>query len=90
MVGSAANQLALTVKAGQPSYPIRSTAKVTVQVNLPNRKSAAGAEIALAAVDEALFELEPNRSWDLLAAMLQRRIYGIKTSTAQMQVKCRK
>jgi len=65
-VGTAANQLAVTVKADQPSYAIRTTAKVNIQVNLPNGKPAAGAEIALAAVDEALLELEPNRSWNLL------------------------
>ncbi|MFC5474777.1 alpha-2-macroglobulin family protein [Paraherbaspirillum soli] len=86
MVGTAANQLAVTVKADQPSYAIRTTAKVNIQVNLPNGKPAAGAEIALAAVDEALLELEPNRSWNLLEAMLQRRSYGVETSTAQMQV----
>ncbi|WP_413541687.1 alpha-2-macroglobulin family protein [Collimonas humicola] len=85
-VGSAANQLAVTVKADQPSYAIRTTAKVNIQVNLPGGKPAAGAEIALAAVDEALLELEPNKSWDLLQAMLQRRSYGVETSTAQMQV----
>ncbi len=85
-VGTAANQLAVTVKADQPSYAIRTTAKVNIQVNLPNGKPAAGAEIALAAVDEALLELEPNRSWNLLEAMLQRRSYGVETSTAQMQV----
>ncbi|WP_370446375.1 alpha-2-macroglobulin [Glaciimonas sp. PCH181] len=86
MVGTAGNQLAVIVKADQPSYPIRSIAKMTIQVNLPNGKPAAGAEIAVAAVDEALLELEPNRSWDLLGAMLQRRSYGVETSTAQMQV----
>ena len=85
-VGTAANQLAVTVKADQPSYAIRTTAKVNIQVNLPNGKPAAGAEIALAAVDEALLELEPNKSWNLLEAMLQRRSYGVETSTAQMQV----
>ncbi|MEB0164788.1 alpha-2-macroglobulin family protein, partial [Glaciimonas sp. CA11.2] len=86
MVGTAANQLAVTVKADQPSYAIRTVAKVTIQANLPNGKPAARAEIAVAAVDEALLELEPNRSWDLLQAMLQRRSYGVETSTAQMQV----
>ncbi|WP_240162370.1 alpha-2-macroglobulin [Glaciimonas sp. PAMC28666] len=86
MVGTAANQLAVTVKADHPSYAIRTTAKVTIQANLPNGKPAAGAEVAVAAVDEALLELEPNRSWDLLEAMLQRRSYGVETSTAQMQV----
>ncbi|MDP5007749.1 MAG: alpha-2-macroglobulin, partial [Glaciimonas sp.] len=86
MVGTKAHQINVTVKADKPSYTIRSTAKVTIQATLPNGQPAAGAEIALAAVDEALLELEPNRSWDLLEAMLQRRSYGVETATAQMQV----
>lgn len=85
-VGAAAHQLTVKVTADKPSYPIRSTAKVTVQVNLPNGKPAAGAEVAFAAVDEALLELQPNTSWDLLTAMLQRRSYGVETATAHMQV----
>ncbi|CAN5847311.1 MG2 domain-containing protein [soil metagenome] len=85
-VGSAAHKLAVTVTTDKNSYPIRASAKATVQVMLPNGKPAAGAEIALAAVDEALLELQPNGSWDLLRAMLQRRSYGVETATAQMQV----
>src|SRR5690606_26096503 len=46
----------------------------------------AGAEVALAAVDEALLELAPNRSWELLAAMMGQRGLEVWTSTAQMQV----
>ncbi len=58
-----------------------------VRVVLPGGKPApAGTQIALAAVDEALLELMPNRSWDLLDAMLQRRAYGVETSTAQMEI----
>ncbi len=85
-VGGAAHQLKVNVSSDKPAYPIRSVAKVTVQVALPDGKPAAGAEIALAAVDEALLELEPNTSWELLPAMLQRRSYGVETATAQMQV----
>ncbi|GGC93326.1 Ig-like domain-containing alpha-2-macroglobulin family protein [Undibacterium terreum] len=85
-VGTQGNQLGVTVTSDKSSYPIRSTAKVSFQVLLPSGKPAAGAEVAVAAVDEALLELQPNTSWDLLAAMIQRRSYGIETSTAQMQV----
>jgi uncharacterized protein YfaS (alpha-2-macroglobulin family) len=46
----------------------------------------AGTEIALAAVDEALLELAPNPSWDLLSAMMGERGIEVWTSTAQMQV----
>ncbi|MDB5838083.1 MAG: alpha-2-macroglobulin domain protein, partial [Herminiimonas sp.] len=85
-VGARAHQLDVKVVADQSSYPIRGTAKITVQVKLPDGRPAAGAEFALAAVDEALLELQPNSSWDLLNAMLQRRSYGVETATAQMQV----
>ena len=46
----------------------------------------ADTEIAVAAVDEALLELAPNRSWDLLAAMMGERGIEVWTSTAQLQV----
>ncbi|MCX7219746.1 MAG: MG2 domain-containing protein, partial [Burkholderiales bacterium] len=85
-VGTAAHKLAVTVTTDKTTYAIRTSAKATVQVLLPNGKPAAGAEIAIAAVDEALLELQPNGSWDLLSAMLQRRSYGVETATAQMQV----
>jgi hypothetical protein len=42
--------------------------------------------VALAAVDQALLELMPNRSWNLLDAMLQRRAWGVQTATAQMEI----
>ncbi|RZI90802.1 MAG: alpha-2-macroglobulin, partial [Variovorax sp.] len=38
------------------------------------------------AVDQALLELMPNDSWNLLEAMLQRRSWGVSTSTAQMEI----
>ena len=40
----------------------------------------------MAAVDQALLELMPNASWNLLEAMLQRRSWGVQTSTAQMEI----
>jgi len=42
--------------------------------------------VAVAAVDEGLLELMPNRSWELLSAMMGRRAYDVRTATAQMQV----
>lgn len=86
-VGSAGHQLAVTVTPDKPVYSIRKTATVRVQVKLPNGQPVpAGTEVAFAAVDEALLELQPNTSWNLLDAMLQRRSYGVETSTAQLQV----
>lgn len=86
-IGNAGHKLAVTVTPDKTVYAIRKTAVVKVQVKLPNGKPApAGTEVAFAAVDEALLELQPNHSWDLLEAMLQRRSYGIETATAQLQV----
>jgi uncharacterized protein YfaS (alpha-2-macroglobulin family) len=59
---------------------------VTITAKLPDGKPAANAEVALAAVDQALLELMPNASWNLLDAMLQRRSWGVETSTAQMEI----
>ena len=85
-VGAAAHRLGVRVGTPQTSYPVRGRALATVQVTLPDGRPAAGAEVALAAVDEALLELQPNDSWDLLPAMLQRRSYGVQTATAQLQI----
>lgn len=85
-VGTRAHQLEVSVTSDKPSYPIRSKAQITVSAKLPDGKPAAGAEVALAAVDQALLELMPNDSWNLLNAMLQRRSWGVSTSTAQMEI----
>ncbi len=85
-VGTKAHQLDVSVKPDKESYAVRSQAKVTIQVKLPSGQPAANAEVALAAVDQALLELMPNSSWGLLDAMLQRRAWGVETSTAQMEI----
>ena len=85
-VGTRAHELVVSVKADKESYAVRSQAKVTITVKLPNGQPAANAEVALAAVDQALLELMPNSSWNLLDAMLQRRSWGVETSTAQMEI----
>ena len=85
-VGTQAHQLDIKVTANKESYAVRSTATVTITAKLPNGQPAANAEVALAAVDQALLELMPNTSWGLLDAMLQRRSWGVETSTAQMEI----
>lgn len=86
-VGTAAHKLAVTVTPDAKTYTVRGKAHVKVRVQLPGGKAApAGTQVAVAAVDEALLELMPNDSWDLLDAMLQRRAYGVETATAQMEI----
>ncbi|MEZ5606832.1 MAG: MG2 domain-containing protein [Burkholderiaceae bacterium] len=85
-LGAAEHQLAVEVRTDQATYPVRGKAQVTIRVTRPDGSPAAGAEVALAAVDQALLELMPNRSWDLLDAMLTRRAWGVQTATAQMEI----
>ncbi len=88
-VGWAPYRLDVRVTPDREVYPVRGTAKVQVGVQ---RAEGGGpppqpAEIAFAAVDEALLELRPNGSWKLLEAMLQaQRPIEVHTATAQMQV----
>ncbi len=85
-VNAKAHQLEVKVATDKESYPVRGKAQVTITAKLPNGQPAAHAEVAIAAVDQALLELMPNNSWDLLDAMLQRRSWGVATSTAQMEI----
>ncbi|SAK70004.1 Alpha-2-macroglobulin-like protein [Caballeronia catudaia] len=86
-VGAASHRLSVSVSPDAKSYTVRGKAHVKVKVALPDGKPApAGTQIAVAAVDEALLELMPNQSWDVLDAMLQQRAYGVETATAQMEI----
>ncbi len=85
-VGWESHQLQVAVKADRERYAARDVAQVDVQVKTPDGKPAASAEIAFAAVDEALLQLAPNESWDVLTAMMGERSLSVLTSTAQSQV----
>ncbi|MFA5966439.1 MAG: MG2 domain-containing protein [Sphingomonas sp.] len=85
-VGWEAHQLKVAVKADRERYAVRDTAQVDVQVNTPDGKPAQSADLAFAAVDQALLQLAPNDSWDVLKAMMGERPISVLTSTAQTQV----
>ncbi|CAN5819724.1 MG2 domain-containing protein [soil metagenome] len=85
-VGWEAHQLQVAVKADKEKYAARDTAQVDIQVKTPDGKPAASADVAFAAVDEAILQLAPNESWDVLTAMMGERSLSVLTSTAQMQV----
>ena len=85
-VGWEGSQLGVKLTTDKPKYSVRETAKVNIAVSAPGGKPPASAEIAFAAVDEALLQLAPNDSWQLLDAMMGRRTLDVLTSTAQMQV----
>ena len=86
-VGWRAHELKVSVTTERKEYRIRQNVPVHIKVaqaetGVPYK----GAEVALAAVDEGLLELMANDSWKLLEMMMAERGYGIRTSTAQMQV----
>jgi uncharacterized protein YfaS (alpha-2-macroglobulin family) len=85
-VGWEGHRLAVAVKTDRPRYSIRQTAMTDVTVKRPDGKPTASAEIAFAAVDEALLQLAPNESWNVLDRMMTERPISVLTSTAQTQV----
>ncbi|MFM2099909.1 MAG: hypothetical protein RLZZ366_1448 [Pseudomonadota bacterium] len=85
-VGWEAHQLGVTVTTDKPKYGVRETANAEVTVKEPDGKPARSAEIAFAAVDEALLQLSDNESWKILDAMMGERPISVLTSTAQTQV----
>ena len=86
-VGTEGFKLKVEVTADKADYQPREQATVRLKVTAPDGKPAPiGSEVAFAAVDQALLELRPNKSWDLLDAMMQKRGYEVETATAQSQV----
>lgn len=86
-VGWKPHRLDVQVTPEREIYRIREQAKVRVRVaRADGQPLPAGTEFALAAVDEALLDLAPNPSWQLLDAMMGERGIEVWTSTAQLQV----
>ncbi|MCX5907943.1 MAG: alpha-2-macroglobulin, partial [Deltaproteobacteria bacterium] len=86
-VGWKDHELKVTVSPERKVYRVREKVKARITVKTMDGKiPPPGSEVALAAVDEGLLELMPNRSWQLLPAMMGRRGYGVATATAQGQV----
>jgi uncharacterized protein YfaS (alpha-2-macroglobulin family) len=85
-VGWEGHQLKVAVHPDKEKYRVRDHVHTAVQVLGPDGKPAQSAEFAFAAVDQALLQLSPNDSWDVLAAMMGERPLSVVTSTAAMQV----
>jgi uncharacterized protein YfaS (alpha-2-macroglobulin family) len=86
-VGWKGHELKVKLSTDKSVYKIMEKVNVKVEVKTAyGEVPLKGSEVAIAAVDEGLLELSPNDSWKLLDAMMGRRGYEIKTSTAQMQV----
>jgi uncharacterized protein YfaS (alpha-2-macroglobulin family) len=85
-VGWDAHRLGVAVQADKQRYAARDVAQVDVTVTRPDGKPAASADVAFVAVDQALLQLAPNDSTDVLGAMMGERPLSVLTSTAQTQV----
>lgn len=86
-VGWKAYELKVNVAPEKDVYKIREKAKIRISVKRANGDlPPVGSEVVIAAVDQGLLELMPNRSWKLIEAMMARRGYEVQTATAQMQV----
>ena len=85
-VGWEGYQLGVKVKADKKRYAVREIANVDIAVVEPSGKPAKSAEVAFAAVDDALLQLSPNDSWKVIDAMMGDRPISVLTSTAQTQV----
>ncbi len=86
-VGTERLRLKVEVLPERRDYRPRAEATVRLKVSTADGQPVpANTEIAFAAVDQALLELQPNHSWKLLDAMTPRRAYEVNTATAQSQV----
>jgi alpha-2-macroglobulin len=80
-------ELAVKVTTDKSVYQSRETAVATVQVTPPAGKGLpAEREVTLFAIDEALLELLPNDTWDVLKGLMAQRGYGFETASMNMQV----
>jgi alpha-2-macroglobulin len=83
----AAPSLNVAVTTSPEKVQPREMVTASIQVTpIKGAAPVAGVRVAVAVVDEALFELRDNESWDVVAGLWQRRNYNVQTSTAQMQV----
>lgn len=85
-VGWEGHRMGVSVKADRERYAARDVAKVALAVKNPDGSVAPSADVAFVAVDEALLQLAPNESWDVLGAMMGDRPISVVTATAQTQV----
>lgn len=86
-VGWRGHELKVKVSSDKDAYKVWEKAKARISVKTAEGKlPPSGTEVAMAVVDEGLLELQENKSWDILSAMMGRRPYELTTSTAQMHV----
>lgn len=86
-VGSKPYTLSVAVNPEKKLYQVRETANVELEIKTSDGKlPIESTEVTLAVVDEALLELSPNPTWNLLDVMMGTRPHLVGTSTAQSQI----
>ncbi|TGK91288.1 peptidase [Leptospira brenneri] len=86
-VGSKPYTLSVSVSPDKKLYQVRETANVELEIKTADGKvPSESTEVTLAVVDEALLELSPNPTWNLLDTMMGTRPHSVGTSTAQSQI----
>ncbi|TGL19191.1 peptidase [Leptospira yanagawae] len=86
-VGYKPYSLSVSVTTNKKQYQVRETADVELEIKTSDGKvPTENTEVVLAVVDEALLELSPNPTWNLLDAMMGTRPHQVVTSTAQSQI----
>lgn len=90
-VGAKKHEMKVGVSSDKAVYQTRDKARIKIKVEgavnaTGKRILPAGREVAVFALDEALLELMPNDTWNVLAPMMAKRGYGFDSASAQMQV----
>ncbi|MCW7492982.1 MG2 domain-containing protein [Leptospira sp. 2 VSF17] len=86
-VGYKPYSLSVSVNPEKKLYQVRETANVEIEIkNSDGKVPVESTEVTLAVVDEALLELSPNPTWNLIDAMMGTRPHSVGTSTAQSQI----
>lgn len=86
-VGYKPYSLSVSVNPDKKLYQVRETANVEIEIKTSEGKvPVESTEVTLAVVDEALLELSPNPTWNLLDSMMGTRPHTVGTSTAQSQI----
>ncbi|TGK84150.1 peptidase [Leptospira montravelensis] len=86
-VGYKPYSLSVSVNPDKKLYQVRETANVEIEIKTSEGKvPVESTEVTLAVVDEALLELSPNPTWNLLDSMMGTRPHSVGTSTAQSQI----
>ncbi len=86
-VAGKSHELGVKVSTDKAMYQSRETAVATVQVSPPAGKPLpSDKEVTVFAIDEALLELLPNDTWNIISGMFAQRGYGFETASMSMQV----